>query len=81
MGDLSEEHLTPLRATSGIYNLSATWQDADGTARLRIHIAAGLPVDAVLGALMQSGVRVRALTTSAPSLEDVYLAMTGGILA
>jgi len=80
LSDLSEERLAPLRATSGIYQLSATWQDADGTARLRIHIAAELPVDAILGALMQTGVRVRSLTTSAPSLEDVYLAMTGGAL-
>ncbi len=80
VSDLIEERLGPLRATSGIYNLSATWQDADGTAHLRIHIAADLPVDAVLGVLMQTGVRVRALTTSAPSLEDVYLAMTGGAL-
>jgi ABC-2 type transport system ATP-binding protein len=80
VSDLSEERLAPLRATSGIFNLSATWQDADGTARLRLHIAAELPVDAVLDALMQSGVRVRALTTSAPNLEDVYLALTGGAL-
>jgi ABC-2 type transport system ATP-binding protein len=80
VSDLNEDLLAPLRATSGIFNLSATWQDADGTARLRLHIAADLPVDAVLDVLMQSGVRVRALTTSAPSLEDVFLALTGGAL-
>jgi ABC-2 type transport system ATP-binding protein len=80
VSDLSEDRLAPLRATSGIYDLSATWQDADGTARLRLHVAAELPVDAVLDVLMHAGVRVRALTTSAPSLEDVFLALTGGAL-
>jgi ABC-2 type transport system ATP-binding protein len=80
VSDLSEELLAPLRATSGIYDLSATWQDADGTARLRLHIAADLPVDTVLDVLMRSGVRVRALTTHPPTLEDVFLALTGGAL-
>jgi ABC-2 type transport system ATP-binding protein len=80
VSDLNEDLLAPLRATSGIYDLSATWQDADGTARLRLHIAADLPVDTVLDVLMQSGVRVRALTTHAPTLEDVFLALTGGAL-
>lgn len=77
--ELGPETIDALRAQPGVRQVSMTLHDA-GAGRLRVHLASDQPVSSVLSFLGERGVVVRWVGTTAPGLEDAFLALTGASL-
>jgi ABC-2 type transport system ATP-binding protein len=81
--DLRVTNLLPstenaLRQTGGVAQISTIYHDAgEGRARLRAHLRPDCPVSVIVELLFEHGVNIQWMGTSAPTLEDAFLAHTG----
>jgi ABC-2 type transport system ATP-binding protein len=70
--NLSESILSQLKETESVVSLVQT-----DTYRVRIHIRGTNSVGLIVGAITAEGANIRAINTVEPSLEDVFLHLTG----
>jgi ABC-2 type transport system ATP-binding protein len=81
--DLRVTNLRPstedaLRQAGGVAQISTIYHDAgEGRARIRAHLQPEYPVSAIVDLLFEHGVIIQWMGTSAPTLEDAFLAHTG----
>jgi ABC-2 type transport system ATP-binding protein len=76
-GAEQESLLKELEATEGVHGVSAEVDQGKRLHSVTLRVAKELNLSGILGAISESGLRVKAVSTEEPTLEDAFNAITG----